>query len=467
MLTISFKDFGPLAEGSLELRPLTILVGPNNTGKSYVARLVYASMGPLGRTRRRLNMRRLWSTFGDSHLTIAQRYSDETKQWAANQMKEGSRLKLDELPRDLLNGINRAAKLFVDDLVLGLANEIQRCFGSRLANLARAKASSGWQFTLDQKDPRLILALAARGRSLQVLTEEITSPNIEIDLRNSRRVPTQMFLESLQSQVLREIFRDFAVPTYYFPAARSGILQGHKLLASVWLTRLPLIGIEPVEIPQLSGEVADFISNMLRLERGKGSTAVRAIGKFLEAEACRGKLDLRTRSKSEFPEVLYSASGGRFPLHRTSSMISELAPIIVFLKHVVEPGNLLILEEPEAHLHPVNQRIMATVVVRLIRQGVRVLLTTHSDYFLHQISNFIRMGTLGEQRTELGYQANDYLSANEVSALLFTLPKDSPWSCVRPLQVSDSEGIPEDEHLKIAEAIYDETVHLQRLLSVK
>ena len=41
MLTISVKNLGPIAEGSVDLKPLTIFVGPSNTGKSYMATAVY------------------------------------------------------------------------------------------------------------------------------------------------------------------------------------------------------------------------------------------------------------------------------------------------------------------------------------------------------------------------------------------------------------------------------------------
>ena len=50
---------------------------------------------------------------------------------------------------------------------------------------------------------------------------------------------------------------------------------------------------------------------------------------------------------------------GRFPFNRTSSMVSELAPFILFLKHIVGPEDLVILEEPESHLHPAIQSQMA------------------------------------------------------------------------------------------------------------
>ena len=41
-LEIEVTDFGPIVHGKVDLRPLTVFVGPSNTGKSYLAILVYA-----------------------------------------------------------------------------------------------------------------------------------------------------------------------------------------------------------------------------------------------------------------------------------------------------------------------------------------------------------------------------------------------------------------------------------------
>ena len=48
MLTISVKNLGPIAEGTVDLKPLTIFVGPSNTGKSYMAMAVYSVMKAVG-----------------------------------------------------------------------------------------------------------------------------------------------------------------------------------------------------------------------------------------------------------------------------------------------------------------------------------------------------------------------------------------------------------------------------------
>ena len=47
MLTISVKNLGPIAEGTVDLKPLTIFVGPSNTGKSYMAMAVHSAMKAL------------------------------------------------------------------------------------------------------------------------------------------------------------------------------------------------------------------------------------------------------------------------------------------------------------------------------------------------------------------------------------------------------------------------------------
>jgi len=41
-LELDVKDFGPIAKAKMELRPLTVFVGPRNLCESYVAILVYA-----------------------------------------------------------------------------------------------------------------------------------------------------------------------------------------------------------------------------------------------------------------------------------------------------------------------------------------------------------------------------------------------------------------------------------------
>ena len=41
-LELEVENFGPIEQGKVQIRPLTVFIGPSNTGKSYLAVLVYA-----------------------------------------------------------------------------------------------------------------------------------------------------------------------------------------------------------------------------------------------------------------------------------------------------------------------------------------------------------------------------------------------------------------------------------------
>jgi len=41
-LAVEAKDFGPISDGKITLKPLTLFIGPNNSGKSYAAMLVHS-----------------------------------------------------------------------------------------------------------------------------------------------------------------------------------------------------------------------------------------------------------------------------------------------------------------------------------------------------------------------------------------------------------------------------------------
>ena len=45
---LDVQDFGPIARASVEMRPLTVFIGPSNTGKSYLAMLLYVLHRCLG-----------------------------------------------------------------------------------------------------------------------------------------------------------------------------------------------------------------------------------------------------------------------------------------------------------------------------------------------------------------------------------------------------------------------------------
>ena len=143
-----------------------------------------------------------------------------------------------------------------------------------------------------------------------------------------------------------------------------------------------------------------------------------------------------------------------------------MAPIVLWLKHIVNKGDLLILEEPESHLHPASQRRLAEALAMLVRSGVQVLITTHSDYLLSQLSNLTRLGALDEKkRKAFGYFDGVYLKDKEIGAYWFDHNPDVGGTRVKELPITVEDGIPEDAFTEVVENLYDESVRLQHLTS--
>ena len=189
---------------------------------------------------------------------------------------------------------------------------------------------------------------------------------------------------------------------------------------------------------------------------------------FIERNILQGEIDLDETAGLPFPEIRYLPVGsglpaGKFTLDQSSSMVSELAPLILFLKYLVRPGDLLILEEPESHLHPAAQRQLARGIVRLVNAGVRVLITTHSDTFVSQINNLLALSQASpELIAEHGFVPEDFLAQDQVGAYLFRRNQELGGSEVVPLEIDSDTGIDEDEFAQVFEAIYNESIALQR-----
>jgi len=91
-----------------------------------------------------------------------------------------------------------------------------------------------------------------------------------------------------------------------------------------------------------------------------------------------------------------------------SSMVSELAPVVLYLRHMVGPGNVLIVEEPESHLHPATQVEFTRQLASLINSDIRVIVTTHSEWILDELANIVR-------RSELSNANRKEISSNHVA----------------------------------------------------
>ena len=100
--------------------------------------------------------------------------------------------------------------------------------------------------------------------------------------------------------------------------------------------------------------------------------------------------------KNEEGKYIYSTHEEDIPISAAAASVREIAPIALLVERVDIAKTCLLLEEPEAHLHPLKQRMMADIVSLMNTGGAYMQLTTHSDYFLRRINELINLTKLHE-----------------------------------------------------------------------
>jgi predicted ATPase len=164
-----------------------------------------------------------------------------------------------------------------------------------------------------------------------------------------------------------------------------------------------------------------------------------------------GSIETRSESKEAPPELFFKEKDLLMPLSRASSMVAELAPLYLYLKYVVSKGALLIIEEPEAHLHPERQILLARLLAKMVNSGYRLLITTHSQDLLTELSNLILLDKKRSIASELGVESDEILSKDDVAVYhLYTTPSGSESKALK----IDEDGIPLDEMDKVKADLY-------------
>lgn len=497
MFSVSVNQFGPIDSGSIQLRPLTVLVGPNNAGKSYIAQLIYA----ISRTSSDLaenydhfdyGFRPSLAGFPDRY-DISDSFSNSTLDFVKKLLppdfdfgkrqsasaRHKIKIVVDELPNDLRESVDSHLRQYVEAFSSLLIKEMERCYDAKIRNLVSKSDPTNREFALSVENvfPSFNLSFVGDVNNHQEIKRFISAGGslFEVSLPRPERLIPQRYnnetvsdtaiLESAVKYLTRSIVlrsedilnKVFPIQSFYLPAARSGIMLGQKAIARFGLRRLQRAGIEPISIPRLPGSVIDFLDAIYSIDRDqKGEFDW--LAKELENEMTPGRIEL-VEGREELPEIYFrQAHIGRLSLNRTSSMISELAPIVLLLRYLIRRGDIFIVEEPESHMHPRAQRIMAKTLVKLANKGVAVLLTTHSDYLLEQLSNLVALSTKPREVIKhLNYEASELLTPDQVAVYLFKSGSGTNGSTVSPVEVGDT-GIKDEDFGSVAESLYQEAL---------
>lgn len=138
------------------------------------------------------------------------------------------------------------------------------------------------------------------------------------------------------------------------------------------------------QIIPTTGMYSEFLSDMAGLNRIKPrpDTASEIVLKLFRT-ILEGEVD------KEETTYIYTTNDASMPVSAAAASIREIAPLQLLAKKQDVGRCAILVEEPEAHLHPLKQRMMADIIGALSHNGAIMQITTHSDYFLRRLNELI------------------------------------------------------------------------------
>lgn len=135
-------------------------------------------------------------------------------------------------------------------------------------------------------------------------------------------------------------------------------------------------------------------------------------------------------------------------LAESSSTVRSLVEIGFYLRHLAQKGDLLMVDEPELNLHPENQRKIARLFAMLVNHGIRVFITTHSDYIIKEFNTLLLLNKSDERLQALaqreGYHSVELLKPEQLNVYMTTVDErvtDKISYTLIPAKITHDSGI--------------------------
>lgn len=411
-IAFKFKNFGYIKEGNIELADLTIICGKNNVGKTYINYGIYGFLD---------------SILSNLHFSIDKKYFDELRE------KGFVKIPLIQFEEQIKPILNKGCKEYAKNL-----DKIFAADSDFFKDVIFQANFEGHKIDYSSEEKA---SLKSKNTEIAKIVKQKDSKDLEIKLLDTdyKEVPG-FVLRDMIDNVLGKIFLGKAIPKpFVITSERTGVSLFYKELD---FTRTNIINYLTKTKNKKNFNPFDFldefvakypitIKHNINLVRTL-SDAKKSTSELWSNETIKKELQplwnqiILGDFKSKNDELYYIQSGSKnkmqIPLHLSSSSIKALILLDTYIKHIAKKGDLLIIDEPELNLHPNLQILIAQMLARLVNSGVKILLTTHSDYILKEINNLIMLSKDFNEKEQFmkkyKYIKRDILSKDKVKVFV-------------------------------------------------
>lgn len=436
----SLQNIGKINNANINIKPLTIFVGENNTGKTYAASALWAIANEI-----KTNSEKITSQIEDITKRIKQEHKKifSLIQTQHEKNEHNYTINIKEFT-DINKGINNYIKNQSQSI-------LEKCFNFKgftsksflsielennfyLSILFKTELSS---FNSEKKLQDITLNV-----TVNLIQNEKTISTIKINLFS---FPIKILKESLilqnffESEIIKTIlgFSYFGQTweklnqAIYIPAARTGILLGLNFFIQGSFDKIKQLQYNnnkrSIFLNNFTEPLTSFAES-ISLSR----QMIRQPRNSITSKLISGKVKTNINNSFYFENDEPKMT---IPLSATSSMITEVAALDILN---LNNKSFIIFEEPEAHLHLSAQREMAKIIIQLVNKGNSLLITTHSDTFLQQINNLILLNDHPKKNELLElYDLNENCILNKEKASAYDFQCKNKQTIVNSLPFED------------------------------
>lgn len=396
------ENYGKIKSAEIEIAPLTLFVGDNNSGKSYLMSLLWG-IENLG----------VEALLGSEYLESEE--TDELSEWLISQMETAIQKKkhiapLEDISEMLSNVLNKGLEKNKDSFVRRIFNSDNVSIGKLSIDLGDFKGRI-LDIELNEQTDLLSLSIDSR-EALEVHRTIVESKTLK-----ERRYFNSILIQVLYKSIMGiKIVESDTQRIIYLPAARTGFMLTKDIINKVGRNNTFNLPDDREKFTPFVRPINNFLDIMGDLTVGqKKNENYIHLAEDIEHEMTDGTIEF-----SDMPnkEVMYVPDGHKkgIPLRLVSAVVTELCPLILILKHSDNIARFY-YEEPEMCLHPQLQSRMGKVIARIVNAGIGMVITTHSDIILQHINNMIKLQNrkdCDEICDRLHYGKEDLLNCDQV-----------------------------------------------------